>query len=47
MFPEVAVMLTKPAERHKARPLVETTATDKLPEVQATCVVMSKLVPSE
>ena len=47
ILPEVAVMLTKPGKMHKASPSVETTATDKLPEVQATCVVISWLVPSE
>jgi hypothetical protein len=45
--PEVAVMVTLPAEPAVARPLLVTVATDGLDEAQVTCVVISWFVPSE
>jgi hypothetical protein len=44
---EVAVMVAVPAETAKATPLVPIDATDEFDELQATSVVISKLVPSE
>jgi hypothetical protein len=45
--PEVAVMVVVPAVRAAARPLLLTTATVVLEELQVTCVVISWVVPSE
>ncbi len=45
--PKVAVMVTVPAATAVARPMPLTVATDVFDELQATCVVISKLVPSE
>jgi hypothetical protein len=47
ILPKVAVMVAEPAATAVARPLVLTVATDALDEVQVTCVLMSRLVPSE
>ena len=44
--PRVAVNVAVPAAMAVARPLLLTVATTLLEEVQATCVVISKLVPS-
>ena len=50
LFPEivpwVAVMLAVPGAMAVARPLLLIVATDGLDELQMTCVVISKLVPS-
>ena len=45
--PEVALMVAVPAATAVARPLLLTVATDVLDELQVTCVVTSRLVPSE
>jgi hypothetical protein len=45
--PEVAVMVVIPGAMAVAKPLLSTAATDVLDELQMTCVVMSKLLPSE
>ncbi len=45
--PEVAVIVTVPAELAVARPLRSTVATYGLPELHVTCVVISWAVPSE
>ena len=47
IIPEVAVMVAVPAATAVARPLPLTVATDVLDELQVTCVVTSRLVPSE
>jgi hypothetical protein len=49
IVPKVAVMVTGVvlAATAAAKPLLSTTATDVLDELQMTCVVISKLVPSE
>ena len=47
IIPEVAVMVAVPAATAVARPLPLTVATDGLEELQVTCVVTSRLVPSE
>jgi uncharacterized membrane protein YqaE (UPF0057 family) len=47
IVPEVAVMVTVPGAMPVARPLLSTTATDVTDELQTTCVVISKRVPSE
>jgi hypothetical protein len=47
IIPEVAVMVAVPAATALARPLLLTVATAGLEEVQVTCVVTSRLVPSE
>ena len=48
IVPKVAVMVavTAPAVTAVAKPLLSTVATDVLDELQMTCVVISKLVPS-
>mgnify|MGYP007070596635 FL=1 len=46
IVPEVAVMIAVPKAKAVARPLLSTIATDILDELQMTCVVISKLVPS-
>jgi hypothetical protein len=46
IVPEVAVMVTVPGAMAVAKPLRSTVANDVLDEVQMTCVVISKLVPS-
>jgi hypothetical protein len=45
--PEVAVTVVAPAVRAVARPMLLTVATDVFEEFQVTCVVISRLVPSE
>jgi spore maturation protein SpmB len=45
--PEVAVMVAAPAAKAVARPVLLTVATDVFEEFQVTCVVISRLVPSE
>jgi len=45
--PEVAVMVAVPAATAVAKPVLLTVAADGLEELQVTCLVMSKLVPSE
>jgi len=48
ILPEVAVIIVVPFEvAVRARPLLLTVATEAFDEVQATCVVISWLVPSE
>jgi hypothetical protein len=47
IVPEVAVMVGVPAEKAVARPLLLTVAIDVSVELQVTCVVILKLVPSE
>jgi hypothetical protein len=48
LAPEVAVMVAIPAATAVAKPVaLSTVATDGLREFQVTCLVMSKLVPSE
>ena len=47
IIPEVAVMVAVPAATAVARPLPLTVATDGLEELQVTCVVTSRVVPSE
>jgi hypothetical protein len=46
IVPEVAVMVAVPWATAVAMPLLSTVATDVLDELQMTCVVISKLVPS-
>ena len=46
IVPEVAVIVAVPKAKAVARPLLSTIATDILDELQMTCVVISKLVPS-
>ncbi len=45
--PAFAVIVTVPAETEAARPSLFIVATDVLEELQETCLVMKKLVPSE
>jgi hypothetical protein len=45
--PEVAVMVAVPAATAVARPLLSTVTNDVLNELQMTCPVISRLVPSE
>jgi len=45
ILPEVAVMIVVPAATVVTRPLLLTVAADALDELQATCVVISRLVP--
>jgi len=45
--PDAAVMVAVPAATAVARPLLLTVAADVFDELQATCVVISRLVPSE
>jgi len=45
--PEVAVMVAMPGAMAVTRPLLSTAATDGFDELQMTCLVISKLVPSE
>jgi hypothetical protein len=47
ILPEVAVMVAVPTKEAAARPLLLTVATNVFDELQVTCMVMSKLVPSE
>ncbi len=47
ILPEVAVMMAVPAAMAVAKPPLVTVATDGLDELQVTCVVKSRLVPSE
>ena len=47
ILPEAAVMVAKPVATAVARPLLLTVATEVMDELQVTCVVMSRLVPSE
>ena len=47
ILPKVAVMVVVPAARAVARPLLLTVATEVFDEVQVTCGVRSRLVPSE
>ena len=47
IVPKVAVMVAVPAARAVANPVLLTVAVDGLEELQVTCLVMSKLVPSE
>jgi hypothetical protein len=48
IFPEVAVMIVPvPAATPAARPLLFTVAMEVLDELQVTCAVISRLVPSE
>ena len=47
IVPEVAVMVAVPAVRAVARPLLLIPATVVLDELQVTCVVISRVVPSE
>ena len=47
VLPEVAEMVVVPAATAVARPLLLTVATDGFEELQVTCAVTSKLVPSE
>ena len=47
VLPEVAAMVVVPAATAVARPLLLTVATDGFEELQVTCAVTSKLVPSE
>jgi len=47
IIPEVAVMVAVPAATAVAKPMLLTVATDGLEELQVTCVVTSRLVPSE
>jgi len=48
IFPEVAVMVVPvPTATAVARPLLFTVAIDVLDELQVTCAVISRLVPSE
>jgi len=47
ILPDVAVIVAVPAATAVARPLLITVATDMFDELQMTCVVISKLVPSE
>ena len=45
--PDVAVMVAAPAATAVARPVLLTVATDVFEKFQVTCVVISRLVPSE
>ena len=47
IVPEVAVIEAVPAATAVARPLLLTVTTDVFEEVQVTCVVISRLMPSE
>jgi hypothetical protein len=47
IFPEVAVMVAVPAATPVARPLLFTVATEVSDDFQVTCVVISRVVPSE
>ena len=47
VLPKVAAMVAVPTATDVARPLLLTVTTDVLDELQVTCVVISKLVPSE
>ena len=47
MGPEIAAMVVEPALAPVARPVLLTVATMGLDEFQVTCVVKSRLVPSE
>jgi hypothetical protein len=47
MVPEAAVMVVFPGAMAVAKPLLSTAATEVTEEVQMTCVVISKRVPSE
>ena len=47
ILPEMAVMVAVPAEKAVARPLLLTVTTNVFDELQVTCVVISRLVPSE
>jgi len=47
IFPEATRMITAPAVTAVARPLPSTVATTGFDELQVTCVVRSRLVPSE
>jgi len=47
ILPEVAVIVAVPTATAVARPLMLTVATDVLDELQVTCVVIPRLVPSE
>lgn len=47
IIPKVAVMVGVPAARAAARPVLLTVAAEGLEELQVTCVVTSRLVPSE
>ena len=47
MTPEVAVMVAVPAATAVAKPMLLTVAADGLEELQVTCVITSRLVPSE
>jgi len=47
VIPEVAVTVVVPAATAMARPVLLTVATDGLEALQVTCLVISKLVPSE
>lgn len=47
MLPKVAVTVAVPAATAVANPLLLTVATDVLDELQMTCAVISRLVPSE
>ena len=47
ILPEVALMVEEPTATAAARPLLLTVAVAVLDELQVTCVVILKLVPSE
>jgi hypothetical protein len=47
ILPEAAVMVAKPVATAVARPLLLTVATEVTDELQVTCVVISRLIPSE
>jgi hypothetical protein len=47
IVPRVAVILGIPAAAAVAKPMLSTVAADVLDELQITCLVISKLVPSE
>jgi hypothetical protein len=47
MVPEVALMVAVPGAMAVAKPLLSTVTADVLDELQRTCMVISKLVPSE
>jgi hypothetical protein len=47
IIPEVAVMVAVPAATAVTKPVLLTVATDELEELQVTCVVTSRPVPSE
>jgi hypothetical protein len=46
ILPEVAVMVAVPTEKAMARPLLLIVIANVLDELQVTCAVISKLVPS-